>query len=143
MKRYLLLKNARIANTSEKSLCDSDILIRQRSEQSPSEIVAIGNDVSMPSGSDVMIQTVNLHSQIVCPSFIDMRCDICEPGNRNREDFESLGKAAAFGGFGSVLSIPIRGISASDSMILDYIKQNETRTDGVNILPSVPITSDS
>ncbi len=143
MKRYILLKNARIANIESSSFRDSDILIRQKSETESSEIIAIGEDLELPSGADVILQTVNLRGQMVCPSFTDMRCDICEPGNRNRESFETLGEAAAYGGFGAVLSIPITGLEASDKMILDYIHQNEQRAGGVKILPSVPITVNS
>ncbi len=140
MKRYLLLKNARIADIESSSFTDSDILIRQKSKDEPSEIIAIGENIDLPSGADIMLQTVNLHGQIVCPAFVDMRCDICEPGNRNRESFETLGASAASGGFGAVVSLPIVGIAASDEMILDYITQNEHRTLGVKILPSAPVT---
>lgn len=143
MTRYILLKNARIINAVEKSLCDSDIFIRQGDGQSGSEIVAIGNNISLPDTSDAMIKTLDLHGQFVCPSFTDMRCDICEPGNRNREDFESLGEAAAFGGFGSVCAIPISGIDADDQTILDYISQNGRRTGGIRILPLVHLASES
>ena len=95
MERYLFLQNARIAETSSSRFRDSDILIRTRTENAPSEIVAIGENIELPSGPDVMMRTLNLNGQIVCPSFVDMRCDICEPGNRNREDLSSLGKAAS------------------------------------------------
>lgn len=140
MKRYLLLKNARIADTAKRSLCDSDILIRQKSDDHESEIIAIGDNISIPPGEDIILKMVNLHGQIVCPSFIDMRCDICEPGNRNREDFESLGAAASAGGFSSLVSLPLTGLTATDEIITDYIIQNEHRTGGVRILPSVPVT---
>ncbi len=140
MKRYIFLKNARIADVKSASFKDSDILIRQKSKNGNSEIIAIGENIELPSGSDVMLQTVNLHGQIVCPSFVDMRCDICEPGNRNRESFETLGASAAAGGFGAVVSLPLTGLSASEEMIIDYINQNEHRTGGVKILPTVSLT---
>lgn len=142
MTRYILLKNARIINASEKSLCDSDILIRQKDGQNGSEIAAIGNGISLPDTSDSMIRTLDLHGQFVCEAFTDMRCDICEPGNRNREDFESLGAAAAFGGFSTVCSVPINGIDADDQTILDYIFQNEHRTGGISILPCVHLAKE-
>ena len=140
MERYLFLQNARIAETGSSRFRDSDILIRTRTENAPSEIVAIGENIDLPSGRDVMIRTVNLNGQIVCPSFVDMRCDICEPGNRNREDLSTLGKAASAGGFGALLSIPVVGIDADEETVIAYILENEKRTNGVKILPSAPIT---
>ena len=140
MERYILLQNARIAETSRSRFRDSDILIKARTQTSPSEIVAIGENLDLPSGSNVMIRTLNLGGQIVCPSFVDMRCDICEPGNRNREDLSTLGKAASAGGFGAVLSIPIVGIDADEETVIAYILENEKRTNGVKILPSAPLT---
>ena len=140
MERYLFLQNARIAETNSSRFRDSDILIRARTENAPSEIVAIGENIELPSGPDVMMRTLNLNGQIVCPSFVDMRCDICEPGNRNREDLSTLGKAASAGGFGAVLSIPVVGIDADEETVIAYILENEKRTNGVKILPSAPIT---
>ena len=131
MTKYLFLKNARIVNAKERSLCDSEILIREN------EIVAIGNGISLPEESDAMVRTLDLHGDFVCPSFTDMRCDICEPGNRNREDMQSLGEASSYGGFGALCAIPISGIDADDQTILDYISQNEHRALGVKILPLI------
>lgn len=140
MERYIFLQNARIAETDSSRFRDSDILIRSRTENAPSEIIAIGENIELPSGPDVMIRTLNLNGQIVCPSFVDMRCDICEPGNRNREDLSTLGKAASAGGFGAIVSIPVTGIDADEETIIAYIFENEKRTNGVKILPSAPIT---
>ncbi len=140
MERYLFLQNARIAETASSRFRDSDILIRSRTESSPSEIIAIGENIDLPSGPDVMMRTLNLNGQIVCPSFVDMRCDICEPGNRNREDLSTLGKAASAGGFGAIVSIPVIGIDADEKTVIAYILENEKRTNGVKILPSAPIT---
>lgn len=140
MERYIFLQHARIAETNSSRFRDSDILIRSRTETSPSEIVAIGEDIDLPSGPHVMMRTVNLNGQIVCPSFVDMRCDICEPGNRNREDLSTLGKAASAGGFGALLCTPVVGINADEETVIAYILENEKRTNGVKILPSAPIT---
>ncbi|MBE6607098.1 MAG: dihydroorotase [Ruminococcaceae bacterium] len=140
MERYIFLQNARIAETSSSRFRDSDILIRTRTENAPSEIVAIGDNIDLPSGPNVMIRTFNLNGQIVCPSFVDMRCDICEPGNRYREDLSTLGKAASSGGFGAIVSIPIVEIDAAPETVIAYILENEIRTNGVKILPSAPVT---
>ncbi len=140
MERYIFLQNARIAETDRSRFRDSDILIKARTQTSPSEIVAIGENLDLPSGSNVMIRTLNLNGQIVCPSFVDMRCEICEPGNINREDLATLGKAASAGGFGALLSLPISGIDADEETVVDYILENEKRTLGVKILPSAPLT---
>ena len=118
MERYIFLQNARIAETSTSRFRDSDILIKARTQTSPSEIIAIGENITLPSGPNVMVRTLSLNGQIVCPSFIDMRCDICEPGNRYREDLSTLGKAASAGGFGALVSIPISGIDADEETII-------------------------
>lgn len=140
MERYIFLQNARIAETSTSRFRDSDILIKARTQTSPSEIIAIGENITLPSGPNVMVRTLSLNGQIVCPSFIDMRCDICEPGNRYREDLSTLGKAASAGGFGALVSIPISGIDADEETIIAYILENEKRTGGIKLLPSAPLT---
>ncbi|MBQ8742866.1 MAG: amidohydrolase family protein [Clostridia bacterium] len=138
MERYILLQNARIADTQTSTLRDSDILIRRSDGESGSEIVALGEDITPPSGKNVMLRTLNLFGRIVCPSFTDMRCDICEPGSRNRESFETLGEAAAYGGFGALLSVPISGIDADEETVISYILQNEKRAGRIKIYPSAP-----
>lgn len=138
MDRYILLQNAKIADTKGSTLRDSDILIKRGDEFSHSEIVSIKENIDPSIDKNAMLKTVNLDGKIVCPSFTDMRCDICEPGNRNRESFETLGQAAAYGGFGALLSIPISGIDADEETVISYILQNESRAGAVRILPSAP-----
>ncbi len=143
MERYLLLQNARIADTESSSFRYADILIKNKTENEHSEIIAIGENLDLPHGHNVMLRTLSVSGNIVCPSFTDMRCDICEPGRRDREDISTLGKCASYGGFGALLTLPVREIDSDAETVIKYILENEGRTGGVKILPTAPLTRES
>ena len=45
---------------------------------------------------------LDLDGHVVLPGFIDMHCNICEPGFENIEDISTVSRSAARGGFTSI-----------------------------------------
>tara|TARA_B110000046_G_scaffold74709_1_gene82811 strand:+ start:4343 stop:5581 length:1239 start_codon:yes stop_codon:yes gene_type:complete len=62
----------------------------------------IDEKISLES-ADQVVKGDNL---LLFPSLVDMQCTIGEPGDEDKEDFNSAAKAAVAGGFGDIVMLP-------------------------------------
>ncbi|MBQ9539546.1 MAG: dihydroorotase [Treponema sp.] len=102
--RKILIYNARLVD----ELTDRDdlaILVsggkieKLVDRQETSALVASG-------GSKAGLELFDAHGQAVMPAFIDMHAHFRDPGLTQKEDLESGSKAAAAGGFGTLVLMP-------------------------------------
>ncbi|MDR1421531.1 MAG: dihydroorotase [Coriobacteriales bacterium] len=93
----LLLKGARCVDPLLGLDGVRDILVRD------GRIVEIGEagTVTLPKG-----QTIDLSGKVLVPGLVDMHVHLREPGQEYKEDIASGGRAAARGGFTTVLAMP-------------------------------------
>src|SRR3990172_6568072 len=91
----LLIQNGRIIDPSQRLDSHADLLIRD------GRVAAIGE--KLPVGT---AKCIDVSGCIVAPGFIDLHCHLREPGKEHAETIESGGRAAAAGGFTSVLTMP-------------------------------------
>ncbi len=89
--------------------------------------------------ADEIIDAKNL---IVAPGLIDMHVHLREPGQSRKETIESGSRAAAAGGFTSVVCMPNTTPAADTPGTITWIKEKASRDAIVNIFPTGAITKD-
>ena len=64
---------------------------------------------------------LDLDGHVVLPGFIDMHCNICEPGFENIEDISTVSRSAARGGFTSITCEPNTKPVIDNKTVVEYI----------------------
>ena len=127
----LLLKNATILDpVSQLNGTRSDIFIQN------GIIQKIASNLS--SKAD---RVINCEGLIVCPSFVDLRAHVDEPGNEHKETIESLCNVAAAGGFTKLAVLPETDPPTQSKSAVKYLK-NQSAEHLVDLLPLGASTED-
>ena len=129
----LLIKNAVIVNADKMYKEPQDILIDKGTIV---EIVssAQGRDRSRP------VPTIDAKGKLVFPGLIDMHVHLREPGREDKETIETGSRAAAKGGFTTVLCMPNTTPVIDNAMIVEAILKEAKRVGLVNVIPVGAIT---
>lgn len=83
--------------------------------------------------SETVIDATGL---VICPGFIDLHTHLGEPGKSSQETFASGTRAAAAGGFTTVVTMPDTNPAADDPQTIAWIRQKAAETACVRILPA-------
>ena len=126
----LLLKNGRIIDTVAGTEQKGDILI------SGDKIQAIGQDLE--AGLDVKV--VDLEGKVVSPGFIDMHVHLREPGYEYKETIATGTKAAAVGGFTTVVAMPNTNPAMDNETSIEYVMSKAQKEGIIEVLPCAAIT---
>lgn len=78
---------------------------------------------------------LDLDGHVVLPGFIDMHCNICEPGFENIEDISTVSRSAARGGFTSITCEPNTKPVIDNKTVVEYIISKSEAQASVNIYP--------
>jgi dihydroorotase len=93
------------------------------------------------SGSDkVEIDEIDASNLIVCPGLIDMHVHLREPGFGHKETIASGARAAAVGGFTTVVCMPNTSPAADNPSTIAWIKDRAAETACVNVVPTGAIS---
>jgi dihydroorotase len=93
------------------------------------------------SGSDKSeIEEIDASNLIVCPGLIDMHVHLREPGFGHKETIESGARAAAAGGFTTIVCMPNTSPVADNPSTIAWILDRAFETACVNVLPSGAIS---
>ncbi len=126
----LLLKNGRILDPYTGLDDVLDILIGQEGE-----ICRIGKQISTPEA-----ETVDLSGLTVAPGFVDTHVHFRDPGQTEKEDLFSGARAAAAGGFTTVVCMA-NTVPACDSVeTLSAISARAAQVQNVRILQACAVT---
>ena len=125
----LVIKNAVIVNADRMRKEPQDILIEKGT------IVKIGKGISADGA-----KVVDAAGKLVFPGLIDMHVHLREPGREDKETIETGSRAAAKGGFTTVLCMPNTTPVIDNAMIVEAILKEARRVGLVNVIPVGAIT---
>lgn len=102
--------------------------------------IAGGRFAEQPVEGAVEIDAAGL---VVCPGFIDMHVHLREPGQGAKETIATGTRAAAAGGFTSVVAMPNTQPVADHPGIIAWMQERAAGTGVVNVFPTGAITMGS
>jgi len=128
----LLIQNGRVLDPSQGLDQQADVLVQS------GRIAAIGNNLEAPGAT-----RLDAAGCIVAPGFIDLHAHLREPGREHAETIESGGRAAAAGGFTSVLAMPNTQPVNDNAAVTHFIVQTAQAQSPVNVYPVGAISEGS
>ena len=102
--------------------------------------IADGKFVAAPAAG---ASEINARGLAVCPGFIDMHVHLREPGHGAKETIETGTKAAAAGGFTSVVAMPNTNPVADHPGIIAWMEERAAQVGAVNVFTTGAITAGS
>ncbi len=91
-------------------------------------------------GGKSEIEEIDARGLIVAPGLIDMHVHLREPGFSHKETIESGARAAAAGGFTTIVCMPNTSPVADNPSTIAWIKDRAAEVACVNVLPSGAIS---
>lgn len=89
-----------------------------------------------PSG----VKVVDVKGACLAPGLVDMHVHTGEPGNEHKENFETLGAAAAAGGVTAIASMPNTEPVIDNAAGIAYIERRARKTKSVKSFPYAALT---
>lgn len=126
----LLIKNGWLLDPATKTDQSLDILIEN------GKIKEISSSIKKVLSMDV----IDAKGMVITPGFIDMHVHLREPGQENKETIESGSKAAAHGGFTSIVCMPNTKPVNDNRSVTEYIIARAKDVGLVNIFPVAAIS---
>lgn len=129
----LLLKNGRIIDPANNRDEIGDLLIQEGVIADASSFVPAQQD---PSSLEILDCT----GLIISPGLIDIHVHLREPGQSAKETIGTGTRAAAAGGFTTVVAMPNTSPSVDNPSVVTWIKEKAAAEGVVNVLPTGAIT---
>jgi len=125
-----ILRNGRVIDPANKRDEVADLLIVDGKIAEKSEV----------SGQKSEIEEIDVEGLIVAPGLIDMHVHLREPGFSHKETIESGARAAAAGGFTTVVCMPNTSPAADNPSTIAWIKDRAEAVACVHVLPTGAIS---
>ena len=132
LRQDLLVQHGRVLDPSQGLDRQADVLVRD------GRIAAIGPNLAAPDA-----ERLDASGCVVAPGFIDLHAHLREPGREHAETIESGGRAAAAGGFTSVLAMPNTQPVNDSAALTHFIIQTAHEKSLVNVFPVGAISEGS
>lgn len=129
----ILIKNGRIIDPESNRDEVTDILIDGEI------IIKIEKNIDIKGIDEVKI--INAEEKIVSPGLIDVHVHFRDPGLTYKEDIQTGSKAAARGGFTTVICMANTKPAVDNKETLEYIL-NEAKKSKINVLQTAAVTKD-
>ena len=82
-----------------------------------------------------LANAIDAEGHLLLPGFIDMNCDVCDPGYENKESIASVTRSAAKGGFTSITCLPVTNPPIDNKAVVQYIISKSRNEALVNVFP--------
>lgn len=120
----ILIKNTTIADHSKLEKAKKDIYIEN------GIIKNIDTNLNIENA-----KTIDATDYITMPGFVDLHCNICDPGFDDKEDIQTVSMSAAKGGFTSITCEPNTNPVIDNKATLEYIISRSKIISPINIYP--------
>src|SRR5438067_4922163 len=127
----MIIRNARVIDPANKRDEVGDVYL------SDGKIVASKSEIRNPKSE---IGEIDAKGLIVAPGLIDMHVHLREPGFSHKETIESGARAAAAGGFTTVVCMPNTSPVADNPSTIAWIRDRAAAVACVNVLPTGAIS---
>ena len=136
-----LIYNGRVVNPATDTNDVGYIVIKDdRIAELNTECTINGTDVDDIVGKYNIDKTIDAADLIVSPGLIDMHVHFRDPGQTYKEDIESGSKAAAHGGFTTVVAMPNTSPVVDNTDTYDYIQDKAKKVGLVNLIQVGSVT---
>ena len=125
----LLIKNAIIVNADKVHRQEQDILLDK------GIIAKIASNI--PKGD---YKIIDAKGKLVFPGLIDIHLHLREPGREDKETIETGSRAAAKGGFTTIMCMPNTNPVIDNAMMVEALLKEAHRVGLVNVIPIGAIT---
>ncbi len=125
----LLIKNATVVDPKTKTVKQSDVLIEGK------KIAKIQEEIT-----DQAERTVDASGCYLMPGLVDLHVHLRDPGLEYKEDIETGSKAAAAGGFTTILAMPNTKPVADHVDVINYVKNKAKDLSPIRILQIGAVT---
>jgi len=133
--KAILIKGGRLVDPAS-GICDlRDVLIKDGKVAAISPVIDI-----CPEKADYPIQVVDARGMLVTPGLIDLHVHLREPGYEHKEDIESGARAAAAGGFTTIVAMPNTSPVVDNASMVGYIKGRAKAVSPVSVEVAGAIT---
>jgi dihydroorotase len=130
MEKKILIQGGLVIDPSQNLEKVCDILI------SGSKIEKISDHIEVQPNYEV----INAKGKVVAPAFVDPHAHLRDPGYTYKEDIESGSRAAVFGGFTTVVSMPNTNPETDNPAIVEYQILRAQKVGLIRLLPAAAIT---
>jgi dihydroorotase len=133
----MLIKNAVIINADKMDKEPQDILIEKGMivKISPSTLAG-----TVGTGFKPVPTVIEARGKLVMPGLIDMHVHLRQPGREDKETIETGSRAAAKGGFTTIMCMPNTDPVIDNAVVVGGILQEVKRVGLVNVVPVGAIT---
>ncbi len=128
----LLLTGGRVIDPANKIDQTADVLLVD------GKVAAVGGDAAAKAPANV--ERIDVSGKVVCPGLIDMHVHLREPGQSAKETIETGSRAAAAGGFTSVLCMPNTNPSIDTAGTVALIQDKSEKAGLINVFVTGAIT---
>ncbi len=128
----LLITGGRVVDPANNFDSVADVLLRD------GKVAAVGLDAAKQAGADC--ERLDATGQVVCPGLIDLHVHLREPGQSAKETIATGTKAAARGGFTTIVCMPNTSPSIDNPAAVALVKEKAAREGVVNVFVTGAIT---
>lgn len=128
----ILIKGGRVIDPANNIDQISDVYIEN------GKIKEIGKDIAVKTP-----EVIDAKNLLVCPGFIDMHVHLREPGREDKETIATCSRAAARGGFTTIVGMPNTTPVADDQTVVGYVVSKAEKEAIVNVYPIGSMTKKS
>src|SRR6185369_2541063 len=130
----LLIAGGRVIDPASSFDAVADLLLRD------GKVVALGARAAEQANQDC--ERFDANGKIVCPGLIDLHVHLREPGQSAKETIATGTKAAARGGFTTVVCMPNTSPSIDNPAAVGLVREKAAREGVVNVFVTGAITKD-
>jgi dihydroorotase len=125
----LLVKNGRVVDPANKIDLEMDVFVKD------GKIAKVAKGIGEKAD-----KTIDAKGLVVCPGLIDMHVHLREPGREDKETIATASRAAAKGGFTTIVGMPNTAPDADNQTVIEFVLSRAKRDAVVNVLPVGAIT---
>lgn len=136
--RDILMKGDKIVRIAPRGAMEKEIGLMQSGAAGPEDRNVDTVDGKLESGGEA-VKTIDLYGQCVAPGLVDVHVHFRDPGFTYKEDIETGARAAARGGFTSVVLMANTKPAVDNPETLAYVL-NKGRETGIHIHTCANVT---